>query len=537
MEYIKLILTLGGLALPNSVSILEDSAREYPGKTAVIHGEQHTTYEQLQKKVNQLANGLKELGINNGDRVLMACPNQLEFCIAYFAVLKIGAIAVTVNILCKQSELEYYLKNTTAKAFLCTQGTEILPILQQGKAAFEQIASCEHFVVITSPDSFISTDGFQSLEDLMKDMPFECQTETKTADDTAVILYTSGTTGKPKGAEITHRNILVSAETFLKAQRVTSDDIHLVALPLFHCYSQSAQMGAGFLAGSTIVLLPRFEPDTILRKFEQENVTLFAGVPTMYWSLLNKTKADDYDIEKISKNFRLGMSGGAAMPVEVLCGFEDKFGIIILEAYGVTETTAAGTLNQLDRPRKVGSIGIPHKGITMRVVDEKMQDVPTGKPGELVVQGGCVMKGYYNAPEETQRAFRGGWLHTGDVAVQDEDKYFYIVDRLKDMIIRGGYNVYPREVEEKLIEHPDISLVAVIGVPHEQYGEEIVAFIILNEGAACTAEDIIQWSKKQLANYKYPRHIKFVKSLPMSATNKILKREIRKMFAEGVFDS
>jgi long-chain acyl-CoA synthetase len=275
----------------------------------------------------------------------------------------------------------------------------------------------------------------------------------------------------------------------------------------------------------------------VLRNFEQENVTLFAGVPTMYWSLLNNAAVDDYDIDQISKHLRLGMSGGAAMPVEVLRGFEEKFGIIILEAYGLTETTAAGTLNQLDRPRKVGSIGTPHPGIRMRVVDENMKDVPTGEPGELVVRGNCTMKGYYNNPEATVQAFRGGWLHTGDVALQDEDGYLYIVDRLKDMTIRGGYNVYPREVEEKLIEHPDISLVAVIGIGDEQYGEEIMAFIILNEGATCTAEDIIKWSKKRMANYKYPRHIKFVDSLPMSVTNKILKRELRKMFTEGAFDS
>jgi long-chain acyl-CoA synthetase len=520
---------LEGLVVLNSVLILEETARKFPDKTAVICGKDRTTYCQLQQMVNQLANGLKELGINSGDRVLMACPNQLEFCTAYFAILKIGAIAVTVNILCKQSELEYYLEDTKAKAFLCSQGTEKLSILQQGRAAFEKVSSCEHFIAIKNPGSSVSTAGLKNLHDVMEGKSGDCPTEPTDPDDTAVILYTSGTTGKPKGAELTHQNILVSARIFLNAQRVTPDDTHLVALPLFHCYSQSAQMGAGFLAGSTIVLMQRFEPDTVLRNYEQENITLFAGVPTMYWALLNKTQADDYNIEKISKNFRLGMSGGAAMPVEVLRGFENKFGIIILEAYGLTETTAAGTLNQIDMPRKIGSIGVPHPGIKMRVVDEKMQNVPAGQEGELVVRADCVMKGYYNDSEGTEQVFRGGWLHTGDVALQDEDGYFYIVDRLKDVIIRGGYNVYPREVEEKMIEHPDISLVAVIGVPHEQYGEEIMAFIILNEGATCTVEDIIAWTKSRLANYKYPRYIRFVDSIPMSATNKILKRELRKV--------
>ena len=216
------------------------------------------------------------------------------------------------------------------------------------------------------------------------------------------------------------------------------------------------------------------------------------------------------------------------MPVELLHAFEEKFGITILEAYGLTETAAAGTLNKLGQQRKIGSIGTPHWGIRMRVVDEAMQDVAQGQPGELVIQGHCTMKGYFNQPEATAQAYRGGWLHTGDVAVQDEDGYFYIVDRLKDMIIRGGYNVYPREIEEKLIEHPGISLIAVIGVPHEQYGEEVKAYVVLNDGATTNPEDIIAWSKKQVANYKYPRMVEIVDSLPMSATGKILKKELRK---------
>jgi long-chain acyl-CoA synthetase len=356
--------------------------------------------------------------------------------------------------------------------------------------------------------------------------------ELTSPDDTAVLLYTSGTTGQPKGAELTHLNLLSAAMNFRDAVRATPDDVHLVALPLYHCYAQSAHMNAGFLTGASLVIMPRFDAGMMLRRMEEEDVTLFCGVPTMYWALLNRTDAREHDIEKISSTFRAGVSGGAPLSVEVLRAVEDKLKITILEAYGLTETAAATTHNRLDRPRKVGSIGIPHWGIQVRVVDEAMQDVPPGQPGELVIRGPCAMKGYCRRPEATVEAFRGGWFHTGDVAKRDEDGYFYIIDRLTDMIIRGGYNVYPREVEDRLMEHPEISLAAVIGVPDEQYGEEVRAYVVLQDGAPSSAEDVAAWSRTRMAAYKYPRQVKIVDSLPLSATGKILKRELRRMIAE-----
>ena len=514
----------------NITVILEESACEYPDKTALVCGSIRLAYHELMEKVNQLANGLSEIGIKKDDMVLTACPNSVEFVVAYFAILRIGAVVVPVNILSKRSELSFFLADTGAKAFICFQGTEKLHLGEEGWASFKEAECCEHFIVIPGPRAADSScEGSRTIYDVMRDQPTVCETVMTDADDTAVILYTSGTTGKPKGAELTHHNIFAASMNFRDAQRATKEDVHLVALPLFHCYAQEVQMNCGFLAASTVVLIERFDPDLVLKKFEEEAVTLFAAVPTMYWALLNQTDPEKYDITKIAGNLRLGMSGGAAMPVEVMQAVEEKFNFRILEAWGLTESTAAGTMNQLHKQRKIGSIGTPHWGIKLRIVDDDMQDVPLGQPGELVMQAHCAMKGYYNQPEATAEAYRGGWLHTGDVAVQDEDGYFYIVDRLKDMIIRGGYNVYPREVEEKMMEHKAISLVAVIGVPHDKYGEEIKAYVVLRDGASATEEQIIEWTKKQMANYKYPRIVEIVESLPMSATGKILKRELRKM--------
>ena len=517
----------------NCSVILEESAREYADKTAVIctSTRMRMSYKQLIGEVNRLANGLRKLGIEKGDMVLVVCSNRIEFPVIYFATLKAGAVIIPVNILSKRSELIYYLTDTKAKALFCLQGTEKLKIDEEAWAAFNEVKTCEKFIMITrEPGGSCPYEGVQTFDELIHDEPDVCETCITYPEDTALILYTSGTTGKPKGSEITHQVLFTTALNFRDVMQITPDDIHLIALPLFHTFGQSAHMNPGFLKGSMLVLLERYDPDTVLRLFQAENTTVFCGVPTMYWGLVNKTDVKQYDIEKISRTLRLCVTGGAAMPVEVLHEFEKVFGEnLLMEGYGLTETSSSTTFMRLDRPRKVGSCGTSQWGVRIRIVDENMQDVPVGRTGELVIQGHCTMKRYCNAPEATAEAYRGGWLHTGDVAYVDEDGYYYIVDRLKDMIIRGGYNVYPREVEEKLIEHPDISLVAVIGVPDEQYGEEIMAFVILNEGATCTAEDIIGWSKKLMSNYKYPRLIKFVDSIPLSPTNKILKRELRKM--------
>jgi long-chain acyl-CoA synthetase len=302
--------------------------------------------------------------------------------------------------------------------------------------------------------------------------------------------------------------------------------VHLITLPLFHSFGQTAQMNAGIYCRATLVLLPRFSPETALKLMLRENVTFFAGVPTMYWELLNYAAAETDDLEKINRNLRICMSGGAAMPVEVLRAFERKYDVKILEGYGLSETSPIATFNRMDRPAKPGSIGLPVWGVAVRVVDLDGNDVPTGEAGEIVIRGHNVMKGYYKRPEATANAIKQGWFSTGDIGWRDEEGYFYIVDRLKDMIIRGGFNVYPREIEEVLLTHPAVSLAAVIGVPHPSYGEEVKAFIIRKAGATITEEELSAWCKETMAAYKYPRIIEFRDRLPMTATGKILKREL-----------
>ena len=348
---------------------------------------------------------------------------------------------------------------------------------------FERVAGCEHFWMITAdPRAPSPIEGTQTLGMLMGPQPPTFDTVQRASDDEAVALYTSGTTGRPKGAQLTHSNILMNAMVTAELMRTESEEVMLVTLPLFHVFGQVVQMIVGFRGGSTLVLVPRFDPEAVLALMEQENVTMFAGVPTMYWALLNYPDADKFDLKKIAGNLKLAGSGGASLPLEVLRAFEEKYQVPILEGYGLSETSPVVTFNHLDKERKPGSEGRPVWGVEVRVVDTDDKPLPAGEPGEVLVRGHCVMTGYLNNPEATAEAFRGGWFHTGDIGQLDEDGYLYIVDRVKDMIIRGGFNVYPREIEGVLMTHPAVSLTAVVGVPDDEYGEEIKAYIVVKEG-------------------------------------------------------
>jgi long-chain acyl-CoA synthetase len=382
-------------------------------------------------------------------------------------------------------------------------------------------------MITANPAGPSPIEGAQTLGMLMAGQPPTFPTVQTSPDDTAVILYTSGTTGRAKGAELSHANMIMNARLADNMYERAQDDVHLVVLPLFHSFGQTVQMNSGFYTGSTISLLPRFDPDAALAAMERDNVTIFAGVPTMYWALLNHPGADKYNLEKIAGNLRLCASGGSAMPIEVMRAFEERFNVKILEGYGLSETSPVATFNRMDRATKPGSVGVPVWGVDIRVVDEYDNDVPQGELGEIVIRGHNVMKGYYKKPEATAEAFRGGWFHSGDIGRFDEDGYLYIVDRVKDMIIRGGFNVYPREVEEVLMTHPAVSLAAVIGLPDEQYGEEVKAFVVPKHGAEIDEAELIAWSKENMADYKYPRHIEFRDTLPMNATGKILKIDLR----------
>ena len=512
----------------NLAILLEDSAREVPERTAIVFEETKLSYAALNAAANQVSNVLSLAGIQKGDTVALSCQNVPYFPIVYYGILKVGAIVMPLNVLLKPREIAYHLRDADARAYFCLEGTPELPIGELGFTAFKEVDSCHHFFLMTTDPSAPSPiEGAQTLGMLMHNQPTTFEAVMTDPDDTAIILYTSGTTGQPKGAELSHMNMLLNARLSESMYPKMDHDVHLITLPLFHSFGQSVQMNAGLYNRATLVLLPRFTPDATFSLMERESVTIFAGVPTMYWALLNHPGAEKYDLEKIARHLRLCVSGGAAMPVEVMKAFEAKFNVTILEGYGLSETSPIATFNRLDRPTKPGSIGLPVWGVSVRLVDQHDNDVGIDELGEIIIRGHNVMKGYYKRPEATAEAFRNGWFHTGDIGRQDEEGYIYIVDRVKDMIIRGGFNVYPREIEEVLMTHPAVSLAAVIGVPHERHGEEVMAFVILKEEGTLTEVELVAWSKANMADYKYPRHIEFRETLPMTATGKILKSELR----------
>lgn len=514
----------------NLAVLLEESARRVPERVAVKFNQVELSYAAVNAAANQIANALTNIGVQPGDKVALSCPNLPFFPLVYYGILKAGAVVVPLNVLLKPREIAYHLEDSNASAYFCFEGTEQLPMGQMGYAGFQEAGSCKHFFMITgNPAGPSPIEGTKTLGMFMHNQSPTYPTVQTNADDTAVILYTSGTTGRPKGAELSHMNMVMNARLADNLFEAYEHETHLVTLPLFHSFGQSVQMNGGFYTGGTLSLLPRFDPDSALTIMERDNVTFFAGVPTMYWALLNHPGAAKHNLEKIAENLHLSVSGGSAMPVEVMRAFEEKFKVKILEGYGLSETSPVASFNRVDRPSKPGSVGLPVWGVEIRVVDLDGNEVPRGELGEIVIRGHNVMKGYYQKPEATAEAFRHGWFHTGDIGNFDEDGYLYIVDRVKDMVIRGGFNVYPREVEEVLMGHPKISLAAVVGVPDERHGEEVKAFIVLAEGADATPDEIIEWSKENMAGYKYPRLVEFRDTLPMNATGKILKRELRDM--------
>jgi long-chain acyl-CoA synthetase len=502
----------------NLASFLARSAAVFPEDVAVVCGSGALTWSSVDAAVNRLANGLRARGIARGDRVVLACPNLPQFVIAYYAVLKLGAILVPINILLKASEIAYHLRDSGARAMVCFDGTPDLPLGAEARAAFAQVPECTLYVAIGRAQG-----GEESIESLSQDQPADFATVDCAPDDTAVILYTSGTTGMPKGAELSHSNLMMNALASVAMTHLNAHDVSLVALPLFHSFGQSVQMNAVAASAGTMVLLPRFEPEAAMRAMTDHSVTVFCGVPTMYIALLNL----DWKGPDLSVSLRVGVSGGAAMPVAVLRAFEQRYGVVILEGYGLSETSPVATFNHFDTKRVAGSVGVAITGTEVGIMDEKGKLLGTDEVGEIVVRGHNVMKGYWRNPDASAHALRDGWFHTGDMGRRDADGNHYVVDRLKDMVIRGGFNVYPREIEEVLMTHPAVALVAVVGVPHEVHGEEIKAYVLPKAGIPVEAEGVVAWCRERMAAYKYPRIVELVDSLPMTATGKILKRELR----------
>ncbi|MFC4507721.1 MULTISPECIES: long-chain-fatty-acid--CoA ligase [Streptomyces] len=512
----------------NLAVLLEDTARTRPDHTALIQGEERWTYAELNAEANRVAAALLARGIGSGDLVALSCPNLAYFPIVYYGILKAGAAVIPLSTLLTEREVAYHLRDSQARAYFCFEGSDDLPMGERGRAAFEATPGCELFVLLTEDAQATSgrTAG-ETLARFTEGQPAEVVSRRTAETDTAVVVYTSGTTGQPKGAELTHSNLVHIALQCNRLLGSRPHDVHLVTLPLFHTFGQCVLMNAGLAVGAALVLQARFTPSDALALMESEDVTVFAGVPTMYWALLNYPDADRYDLAKIAANLRVAVAGGSSLPVEVLTEFEKRFGVPILEGFGMSETSGVATFNHRDRPRKPGSVGVPLWGVEVRVVREDGTEAAVDESGEIWLRGHNVMKGYLGRPEATAEAVDAqGWLRSGDIATRDSEGYLYIVDRKKDMIIRGGYNVYPRELEEVLLTHPAVSLSAVIGVPHPSHGEEVKAFVILKPGAELTEADLIAWCRTTMAANKYPRIIQFVDTLPMNATGKILKREL-----------
>lgn len=509
--------------------ILEDSARRFAGKTAFTFMDTALNYAQINGAANQIANGLKNIGIQPGDKVALNCLNLPYFPMIYFGILKAGAVVVPLSVLLKREEITYHLNDSEAKVLLAFVGTPQLPMGEENYAGFQNAPNCEHFFMITpNPTDTSPIQGTKTLGMLMSGQPPVFDTVPTNAEDTAVIIYTSGTTGRPKGAELTHSNILFNTILSADLTGMSSEDTILTVLPMFHIFAMTVMMNAGIYRGVSNILLPRFDAEAVLGLMVKHKITLFAGVPTMYWGLLNY-RGDKFKPADVKDNLRVCISGGASLPVQVLEAFEHLYEVPILEGYGMSEGSPVVTFNHLYQKRKPGSVGTPVWGVQVKVVDENGQEVAVGERGELVYKGHNVMKGYFNKPEANTKTIKNGWLHSGDVAIKDEEGYFYIVDRTKDMIIRGGLNVYPREVEEVMIKHEAVSLVAVIGVPDDKLGEEIKACVVLQDGHTIAKEELIAYTKANIAAYKYPRIVEFMEALPMSATGKILKKELRKM--------
>ncbi|MFX0575921.1 long-chain-fatty-acid--CoA ligase [Nocardia nepalensis] len=485
-------------------SILAEQARRRPDRIALIEGAQRFTFAELWARARGQAAALIEHGVRPGDRVALMCPNTAEFPVVYYAILAAGAVVVPVHLLLTAGEAEHVLRDSEARLLVCHPW-----FAEVGQAAAEAAeVSC------IDPNSLDA----QPIANFVSRQP----------GDPAVVFYTSGTTGRPKGAELSHLNMVMNATVnAFDANDVRSDDVALGALPLFHVFGQTVSMNATWRAGATLVLLPRFDAAEAIRLMIAQGVNTFHGVPTMYVGLIAAAR----ELPEPPR-LRLCISGGASLPEPVLEAFGAAFGATILEGYGLSETSPTSAVNQPDFGVKPGTVGHSVWGVDVEIADpyvsERITLLPTGELGEVVIRGHNLFNGYLGNPEATAAAVVDGWFRTGDLGVKDADGYLTIVDRIKDMIIRGGFNVYPTEVEEALLRHPDIAAVAVIGLPDDTYGEEVCAVVV--PAGAVTAEAVIDYGRAHLAKHKYPRRVEFVTELPLGPSHKVLKRELRKQF-------
>jgi long-chain acyl-CoA synthetase len=489
-------------------SLLDRSAARYPDHPALRMDDLVLSYAQLREAAGRMSTLLASAGIEPGDRVGLMLPNVPAFPVAFYGALAAGAVVVPMNPLLKSREVSYYLGDSGAKAVIAWHTAA-------GEAAKGAADAGAQMIAAETPD----------LSGLLAEVSPAPDPSGRGDLDDAVILYTSGTTGRPKGAELTHAGLVSNAEISARTLfDVTPDAVIMGCLPLFHVFGLTCGLNVSVASGAALTLLPRFDPAKALDIIERDRVTIFEGVPTMYAAILHLPDADPAK----TATLQLCASGGAAMPVEILRGFESRFGCVVLEGYGLSETSPVASFNHPRKVRKPGSIGTPIDGVEMRLIGDDWNTVPDGEIGEIAIRGHNVMKGYWNKPEATAEVMSAdGWFRTGDMARVDDDGYYFIVDRKKDLIIRGGYNVYPREIEEVIHEHPAVAEVAVIGIPHPDLGEEVGAAVALKPGAEATPDELRAFARARVAAYKYPRHVWLVDALPKGPTGKILRREVK----------
>lgn len=495
----------------NLVELLEDNLQRYGTYTSLIYEGQEYSNVDHDRRSSQWANRLQKLGVQQGDRVIVTIPNRPEVFFIYSAIAKLGAITVPVMPLLQAEEVRYIANDCLPKVVVTCQ-------LLLSKV-HDAVAGLAYAPIVLSVDDEYLTSFVEKEETRVAPIPIA-------DDDICVILYTSGTTGRPKGVELTHGNLYSNAKAAsdLAIDFAVNEQarVGLLLLPLSHAFGYTI-MNTALLLGERQVMLPYFDPVAVFKAIEKYQVTYFSAVPAMFHALLNHPQADAYNTTSLT----LCISGSAPLPRSVIEGFQNKFHCVIFEGYGLSEAAPIVTAPRFDRPTKPGSVGLPLPGVALKVVDEQGNEVPAGEVGELWVKGPNVTLGYHNLPDESARVLRDGWLCTGDMAKIDEEGYVFIVDRKKDVIIRGGFNVYPRDLEELLLRHPAVSEVAVIGVPSEAMGEEVIAYVVRKPGIASTEEELIAYCQEHLAKYKTPREIRFIGYLPKTLIGKVDKKQLR----------
>lgn len=498
--------------------VIQLNAQQHPNRTAIVFRDSVCTYADIYISATRLANALRARGIGQGDRVALLLPNCPQFTIAYYAAAALGAVCTPANPLLKAPELAYMWADSDAKAVIAAS-----PLAPTAGDAIERTGAPRRLIIVgEAPEGIGAHESFDALVEEGQFEPLD--TAEISPQSPAVCIYTSGTTGRPKGALLSHHNLLTNCRQIKQVLDIGPNDTFLTALPLFHSFAGTVCQNASLYSGACSAYLEGFHPGKVVETILKHRVTIFPGVPAMFAALLQIPE----DRTPNLSGLRLCVSGGAPMPLSVMQAFEQRYGVIILEGDGPTECSPVTAVNPPKGVRKPGSIGLPVPGCDMRIFDEHDREVLIGQVGEIVVRGDNVMLGYHNLPEATAEAKRNGWYHTGDLGYRDEDGYFYIVDRKTDMIIVGGINVYPREVEERLYAHPAVADAAVIGRPDALRGEEPIAIVVLKPGMSATERELIAFCREELANYKVPRAVLFRDTMPRSDTGKILKRLLRK---------